>query len=65
MININYNNLDKETQDYLLSISKKDIESKFCKNLKAYAKEYHLNYNEILEEEAIKNLYFFQYVFNI
>ena len=65
MIYINYNNLDDETQNHLLSLSKKDVERKFKKDLKAYAKEHHLNYDDILEEEAIKNLYSYQYVFNI
>ena len=56
MIYINYNNLDDETQNHLLSLSKKDIEGKFGKDLKSYAKENLLNYDEVLEEEAIKNL---------
>jgi len=65
MIYINYNNLDDETQHNLLSLSKKEIEGKFGKDLKAYAKKHHLKYDDILEEEAIKNLYSYQYVFNI
>ncbi|SIQ19276.1 hypothetical protein [Maribacter ulvicola] len=65
MVYLNYNNLDDETQQYLLSVSKEDIESKFGKNLKAYAKENHINYDVLLEEEAIRNLYNYRYVFNI
>jgi len=65
MVYLNYNNLDAETQNYLLSVSKEDVESKFGDNLKAYAKEHHLNYDVLLDEEAIRNLYNYRYVFNI
>ena len=46
-------------------VSKEDIENKFGNDLKAYANKHHLDYNTILDEEAIKNLYSYQYVFNI
>jgi hypothetical protein len=65
MVYLNYNNLDADTQNQLLSVSKEDVESKFGNELKSYAKEHHLDYNTILEEEAIKNLYSYKYVFNI
>lgn len=65
MIYLNYNNLDEETQNRLLSESKADIKERFGNDLKAYAHEHHLNYEDILYEEAIKNLYSYQYVFNI
>lgn len=65
MVYLNYNNLDAETQDYLLSVSKEDIESKFEDDLKAYAKEHYLDYDVLLDEEATRNLYNYQYVFNI
>ena len=65
MVYLNYNNLDAETQERLLLVSKEDIESKFGANLKAYAKEHHLDYDVLLDEEAIRNLYNYQYVFNI
>ncbi len=65
MVYLNYNNLDAETQQRLLSASKEDIESKFGENLKAYAKAHYLDYDVLLEEEATRNLYNYQYVFNI
>jgi hypothetical protein len=65
MVYLNYNNLDDETQQRLLSASKKDIENKFGENLRTYAKEHYLDYNALLEEEATRNLYNYQYVFNI
>jgi|TARA_R100000306_G_scaffold3043_1_gene5840 hypothetical protein len=65
MIYLNYNNLDDETQQHLLSVSKEEIESKFGNDLKAYANKHHIDYNTILDEEAIKNLYTYKYIFNI
>ncbi|GAL77288.1 hypothetical protein JCM19274_5001 [Algibacter lectus] len=65
MIYINFTNLDDDTQQHLLSVSKKDVENRLGEDLKAYAKSHHLDYNIILEEEAIKNLYRYDYVFNI
>lgn len=65
MVYLNYNNLDEETQNRLFSISKEDVENKFGDDLKQYAKEHHVDYDALLDEEAIKNLYTYQYVFNI
>tara|TARA_R110002050_G_scaffold171113_2_gene303096 strand:+ start:2541 stop:2738 length:198 start_codon:yes stop_codon:yes gene_type:complete len=65
MIYLNYNNLDAETQNRLLQDSKSDVEQKFGNDLKFYAQKQHLDYETLLEEEAIRNLYSYQYVFNI
>lgn len=65
MVYLNYNNLDAETQNRLLQNSKNDIEQQCGKDLKAYAIENHLDYDVLLEEEAIRNLYNYKYVFNI
>ncbi|PCJ96305.1 MAG: hypothetical protein COA50_07625 [Flavobacteriaceae bacterium] len=65
MVYLNYSNLDAETQQRLFSISKEDVKSKFGNELKTYAKEHHLNYDVLLDEEATRNLYNYQYVFNI
>ncbi len=65
MVYLNYNNLDDETQQRLLSMSKKEVESKFGEQLKNYAREHYVNYKTLLEEEAIRNLYNYKYVFNI
>mgnify|MGYP007101556760 CR=1 FL=1 len=65
MVYLNYTNLDTETQQRLVSVSKKDVEHKFGNDLKAYAIENHLDYDALLEEEALRNLYSYDYVFNI
>lgn len=63
MVYLNYNNLDEETQQRLLTNSKEDIVCKFCNELKKYAIENHISYDKLLDEEAMRNSY--QYVFNI
>ena len=65
MVYLNFTNLDDETQQYLLSVSKKDIESEFGDDLKSYANTHHLDYNVLLDEEATRNLYNYNYIFNI
>jgi len=65
MIYLNYNNLDEETQQYLLSVSKEDVESRFGEQIRNYAREHYLNCQTMLEEETIRNLYSFKYVFSI
>lgn len=65
MVYLNYTNLDAETQDRLLSISKMDVENRFGDQLKTYAREHHINYDTLLEQEAMRNLYNYDYVFNI
>ncbi len=65
MVYLNYSNLDEETQQKLISISKEDVKRKFGNELKEYAKENHISYDTLLEQEAIRNLYSYQYIFNI
>ncbi len=65
MVYINFTNLDNETQQKLLSTSKEDVEHKFGNQLKQYAKENHINYDALLEQEAMRNLYSYNFVFNL
>ena len=65
MVYLNYSNLDNETQQRLLLASNKDVECQFGDTLKSYAKEKHLDYDTLLEEEAQRHLYSYDYVFNI
>ena len=65
MIYLNYTNLDSETQERLLSMSKKEVENRFGKQLKSYAQQHYVNYDTLLEEEAIRNLYNYNFVFKM
>ncbi|MFC4094869.1 hypothetical protein [Euzebyella saccharophila] len=62
---LNFNNLDLETQEKLMQQSKHEVEHKFGKDLKKYADENYLDYDSLLEEEAIKNLYKHKFKFTI
>lgn len=62
---LNFNNLDLETQEKLIQQSKQEVEYKFGEDLKKYADENFLDYDSLLEEEAIKNLYNHKFKFTI
>jgi len=49
MIYLNFTNLDNETQQHLITVSKKDIEQKFGLDLKRYAKRNNVDYQSLLE----------------
>tara|TARA_R110002051_G_scaffold223612_1_gene286859 strand:- start:1058 stop:1255 length:198 start_codon:yes stop_codon:yes gene_type:complete len=65
MVYLNYNNLDGETQEQLLKQSRKEIEDKHGKELHMYAVNYQKDYSVVLEEEAIRNLYNYKFIFTI
>ncbi|MEO0525716.1 MULTISPECIES: hypothetical protein [Flavobacteriaceae] len=65
MIYLNFTNLDEETQQHLMTVSKKDIEQKFGLDLQRYAKRNNVDYQSLLEQEAQRNLYTYDYVFII
>ncbi len=65
MVKLNYSNLDEETQERLLMKSKREIEARYGEDLKTYTKENGLDYRQLLEEEAIRNLYNYKYTFTI
>ncbi len=65
MIYLNYSNLNAETKERLFQDSKKDVEQKFGNAIRNYAKQHFVNYNKMLEEEALRNLYNYKYIFNI
>ena len=62
---LNFNNLDGDTQEKLMEQSKKEVEQKCGSEIKAYAENNSLVYQEILEAEAIKNLYNYKFMFDI
>lgn len=62
---LNFNDLDEDTQENLMRQSIAEVERKFGVDIKAYAKANHLDYETILEEEAIRNLYNYKFTFGI
>ena len=65
MIYLIFTDLNKEAQNRLLENSKKDVELKFGDSIRKYVKENHNCFKTMIEEEALRNLYSYQYVFNI
>lgn len=65
MVYLNFSNLDRETQQHLMEMSKKDIEESQGREMERYAKRNGYNYEMLLEQEAQRNLYSYDYVFNI
>ncbi len=62
---LNFNNLDGETQEKLMQQSRHEVERKCGDAIKAYAHENHLDYDTLMEEEAIKNLYNHKFKFTV
>ena len=62
---LNFNNLDGETQEKLMQQSRYEVEQQCGADIKVYARENHLDYETLLEEEAIKNLYNHKFKFTV
>ena len=65
MVYLNFTDLSEEAQNRLLEISKKDVERKFGDAIRKYVRENYTSFETMIEEEAIRNLYTYKYVFNI
>ena len=73
MIYLNFTNLDSETQERLLSSSKEDVESRSGTELRQFAETHDKDYDILLEDacpersrrEALRNLYHYDFVFNM
>lgn len=65
MVYLNFTNLDSETQERLLSVSKEDVESRSGTELLQFAETHDKDYDTLLEEEAMRNLYSYDFVFNM
>ena len=65
MIYLNFTDLSEETQERLLTDSKEDVKRKYGKDLIDYATRYFVNLDNMLDEEAMRNLYSYTFVFNI
>ena len=65
MVYLNFTDLSEEAQNRLLENSKKDVERKFGDAIRKFVKENHSCFEKMIEEEAIRNLYSYKFVFNI
>ncbi len=65
MVYLNFTDLNEEAQNRLLEISKDDVERKFGDSIREYVKVNYTCFETMIEEEALRNLYSYKYVFNI
>ena len=64
MVSLNFTHLSEETQNRLLTNYKKDVRRKFGDNIHRYVKENYTCFETMIEEEAMRNLYSYTFVFN-
>ncbi|MDH7912017.1 hypothetical protein [Winogradskyella sp. SYSU M77433] len=65
MVHLNFTDLSEEAQNRLLEISKKDVERQFGDSIRKYVKENYGCFETMIEQEAMRNLYTYKFVFNI
>lgn len=65
MVYLNFTDLSEEAQNRLLEDSKKDVKKKFGDSIRKYVEENYTCFETMIEEEALRNLYSYKYVFNI
>ncbi|MCP9200590.1 hypothetical protein MKO06_11765 [Gramella sp. GC03-9] len=65
MIYLNYSDLNHEAKKRLLENSKWDVEQECGNDIRRYAKEHGFNFKRLIEEEALRNLHTYIYIFNI
>ncbi len=65
MIYLNFTDLNEETQERLLASSKEDVKHKYGKDIMDYTTKHNTSLDKMLDEEALRNLYSYTYVFNI
>ncbi len=65
MVYLNFTDLSEEAQNRLLETSKEDVKRKFGDSIRKYVKENYTCFETMIEEEALRNLCSYTYVFNI
>lgn len=65
IVKINFNHLSEEYQDRLLAMARKQVEENAGEAIREYCAANGIDYDEMMEEEAIKKLYTYDYVFKI
>ena len=65
MVYLNFTDLSEEAQNRILEDSKKDVERKFGDSIRKYVRANYTSFETMIEEEALRNLYSYTYIFNI
>ena len=62
---LNFNNLDKPTQEKIIQQSIIEVKKKWGEDIKQYAVQHQLDLDTLIEEEALKNLYNYSFQFSL
>ncbi|WP_339714476.1 hypothetical protein [uncultured Kriegella sp.] len=65
MVYLNFTDLSEEAQNRLLENSKIDVERKFGDSIRKYVTKNYTCFETMIEEEALRNLYSYKFIFNI
>lgn len=65
MVYLNFSDLNEEAQNRLLENSKKDVERKFGEDIRKYVRKNYTCFEDMIEEEALRNLYSYTFKFKI
>jgi len=65
MIYLKFQDLSLEKQEELLQVSRERVIHIFGESIRKYVDETGEDYEHLIDEETIKNLYSYDYVFNI
>lgn len=65
MVYLNFSDLSEKAQGRLLTSSKEYVKRKYGKDIIEYASLHNTDLDRMLEEEAVRNLYSYKYVFTI
>ena len=65
MVYIKFQDLSMEKQEELLQVSREHVTHLFGDSIKKYVEETGADYERLIEVEMIKNLYTYNFVFNI
>ncbi|WP_026753653.1 hypothetical protein [Sediminibacter sp. Hel_I_10] len=65
MIHIKFQDLSEEKQEELLQVSRQHVTHIYGESIQKYVDETGADYDSLIDEEMIKNLYTYNFVFNI
>lgn len=65
MIHLNFLDLNEKAKERLLESSKRDVLYKYGHDIRSHSKKHRTNFKMLIEEEAIRNLYTFSFIFKI
>lgn len=65
MIHLNFSHLTQEIQEELFMMAREHVEHLYKDSIRSHCDKNGGDYNKLMDEEAIKMLYTYDYVFNI